>query len=131
MHGPCGDMNDKCVCMRKGICSKHFPKSVQDTTTIDENGFALYRHRDNGHRVFKNGHYLDNRHVVPYNMTLLKKFQGHINVEWCNKTQVMKYLFKYVTKGPDFSNVVFERANAESNDDHASASDGVDEIKEY
>ena len=43
----------------------------------------------------------------------------------------MKYLLKYVTKGLDFSKVVLERANAESNDDHASASDGVDEIKEY
>ena len=52
---------------------------------------------------------IDNRHGVPYNMAMLKKFQGHINVEWCNKTQVMKYLFKYVTKGADYSKVMLER----------------------
>ena len=109
MHGPCGEMNDKCVCMKKGVCSKYFPKDFRDTTVIDDNGFALYRRRDDGRRVYKNGHYLDNRHVVPYNMAMLKKFQGHINVEWCNKTQVMKYLFKYVTKGADYSKVMLER----------------------
>jgi hypothetical protein len=67
--------------MKKGLCSKHFPKEFQPETIIDENGFALYRHRNNGRRVFKNGQWLDNRLVVPYNMTLLKKYQGHMNVE--------------------------------------------------
>ena len=94
MHGPCGKLNDKCVCMQKGICSKHFPKEFQPETTIDENGFALYRRRKNGRFIYKNGKSLENRWVVPYNMALLKKYQAHINVEWCNKTQVMKYLFK-------------------------------------
>ena len=26
LHGPCGEMNDKCICMKKGCCSKYFPK---------------------------------------------------------------------------------------------------------
>lgn len=34
-------------------------------------------------------------------MKLLKKFDAHINVEWCNKTNLLKYLFKYLTKGHD------------------------------
>jgi hypothetical protein len=61
MHGPCGELNDKCVCMKDGKCSKHFPKKIQNETTFDEHGFALYRRRDNGRTVYKNGHYLDNR----------------------------------------------------------------------
>ncbi|XP_024313446.1 uncharacterized protein LOC112270036 [Brachypodium distachyon] len=51
----------------------------------------------------------DNRLVVPYNMTLLKRYQAHINVEWCTRSEVLKYLFKYVTKGTDRANVVFRR----------------------
>ncbi|KAM0840854.1 hypothetical protein ACQ4PT_059380 [Festuca glaucescens] len=131
MHGPCGELNDKCVCMKENTCSKHFPKEFREETIIDEHGFALYRRRRDGRTVYKNGHYLDNRWVVPYNMAMLKKYQAHLNVEWCNKTQVMKYLFKYVTKGPDFSNVYLQRAKA-----NCSAADGsdpppVDEVNEY
>ena len=111
----------------KGCCSKYFPKEFKESTIIDEHGFALYRRRDDGRTVYKNGHYLDNRHVVPYNMAILKKFQGHINVEWCNKTQVMKYLFKYVTKGADYSKVVLERLESSGATGYLS----VDEVKEY
>lgn len=131
MHGLCGKMNDKCVCMKKGCCSKYFPKEFRDETVIDENVFALYRRRDNGHLFYKNGHCLDNRWVVPYNMAMLKRCQGHINVEWCNKTQVMKYLFKYVTKGADYSKVLLERSKGKSNLDEMGDGGPIDEVKEY
>ncbi|KAM0868724.1 hypothetical protein ACQ4PT_041140 [Festuca glaucescens] len=127
MHGPCGEDSPKCPCMKDGLCSKKFPKPFQDETSIDESGFPDYRRRDNGCFVMKNKVRLDNRHVVPYNMALLKIFQAHLNVEWCNKTHVIKYLYKYVTKGPDYSKTLFERIkNAGDPDDG-----GIDEIEEY
>ena len=85
MDGPCGKDNPKCPCMKNGKCSKGFPKSFQEETTIDENGFAIYKRPNNGRFVQKGGIRLDNRWVAPYNPYLLKKFQAHINVEWCNK----------------------------------------------
>lgn len=85
--------------MKNDVCSKHYPKSFQDETSIDAQGFAIYRHRNDGRYITKNVHRLDNRYVVPYNIYLLKKYQAHISTEWCNKTRVVKYLFKYCHKG--------------------------------
>ena len=127
MHGPCGEDNPKCPCMKDGLCSKKFPKEFQEETSIDDKGFPVYRRLDNGSFIMKNKVRLDNRHVVPYNMALLKKYQAHLNVEWCNKTHVIKYLYKYVTKGADMSKTLFSRIK--NPDDPTDG--GVDEIEEY
>lgn len=102
---------------------KEFPKPLQNETTVDENGFLVYRQRDNGWFFMKNKVRLDNRHVVPYNMYLLKKFQAHLNVEMCNQTHFIKYLYKHVTKGPAFSKTLFERTKR--------GGEEIDEIEEY
>jgi hypothetical protein len=54
---------------------KKFPKSFKDETSIDESGFPVYRRRNNGRFIIKNKVRLDNRHVVPYNMALLKNIK--------------------------------------------------------
>ena len=97
----CGDANKKCPCIKDNECSKNFPKSLQDETIVDDIGFTIYRRRNDGRHVLKNGGRLDNKNVVPYNMDLLQKYNAHINVERCNKSNMIKYLFKYVTKGSD------------------------------
>ena len=72
IHGPCGDDIKKCPCMKDNKCSKNFPKSFQDETITDDFGFTIYKRRNDGRHVVKNGVKLDNRNVVPYNMDLLK-----------------------------------------------------------
>ena len=101
MHGPCGEATTKSPCMMDNRCTKHFPKRYNVDTTIDEDGFPVYRRRDNGRKIKKGGAMLDNRFVVPYNRNLLVKFQAHINVEWCNRSRSIKYLFKYIRKDDD------------------------------
>lgn len=61
MHGPCGEANIKTPCMTKDGCSKHFRKNLCADTTIDQNGFPLYRRRDDQRLVEKNGVKSDNR----------------------------------------------------------------------
>ncbi|XP_074371907.1 uncharacterized protein LOC141712757 isoform X3 [Apium graveolens] len=108
MHGPCGTANPKCPCMSNGQCTKHYPKSFRDATTLDDDGYTIYR-RDMKITVECNGIHLDNRHVVPYHRGLLVKYQGHINVEWCNRSLSIKYLFKYIGKGPDTATIRLEQ----------------------
>jgi hypothetical protein len=101
MHGPCGEANHKSVYMIDGKCSKHFPKMFSQETTVDEEGYPVYRRKNDGRIVQKDSVQLDNRYVVPYNRDLIVKYQAHINVEWCNKSRSIKYLFKYIHKGDD------------------------------
>ncbi|XP_019240003.1 PREDICTED: uncharacterized protein LOC109219999 [Nicotiana attenuata] len=122
MHGPCGEHNHHCPCMKQGKCTKHFPKKFNDRTTFDADGFPIYKRRNTGTQVKKNGVLLDNRYVVPYNKNLIVKFGAHINVELCNYSRSVKYLFKYVNKGSDRATTTVECTDTAVE---------IDEIKRY
>lgn len=48
VHGPYGNANPKCPCMVDDKCSKKFPKSFNEVTTFDNNGYPIYGRMDNG-----------------------------------------------------------------------------------
>ncbi|XP_035845744.1 uncharacterized protein LOC118492079 [Helianthus annuus] len=126
IHGPCGAANLSCPCMVDNKCSKRFPKKFSDHTIIDSSGFPVYRRRDSGHTVMKKGVQLDNRSIVPYNKGLLKRYQAHINVEWCNQAGSIKYIFKYINKGPDRATAVLYTDSTGTSNQKIN-----DEIKQY
>jgi hypothetical protein len=141
LYGPCSANNQNSPCMKDGSCSKHNPKPFRSETSFDSEGYPLYRRRDNEIVARKGSVYLENRYVVPHNLDVLKKYQCHINVEACNKTYLVKYLFKYVNKGYDCALVGFHGSNnyvvqsqtgpVGNSIDVPLQQNGIDEIEEY
>ncbi|XP_065314115.1 uncharacterized protein LOC135923348 [Gordionus sp. m RMFG-2023] len=104
IHGPFGIFNPKSPCMENGICTKKFPKDFQMETRPNIDGYPYYKRRDNGITILS-GKPTDNRYVIPYNRYLMLKFNAHINVEICTSIKSVKYIFKYIYKGYNCTNV--------------------------
>jgi hypothetical protein len=104
-------------------CTKDFPKEFNSETIVDEEGFPVYKRSDDGRHIKKGKIEVDNTDVVPYNRDLLVEFQSHINVEWCNMSRSVKYLFKYIHKGVDYVCGILKEKGLKD--------DQVDEIKKY
>ena len=126
IHGPCDVLRQNSLCMANGRCTKHYPKKFSASTIVDKDGYPIYVRHDNGRTVNKNGIDLDNRFVVLHNRQLLMKYYAHINVEWCNQSRSIKYLFKYVHKGHDCVTASFYQSV-----DKDGNKKEVDEIKIY
>jgi hypothetical protein len=101
IHGPCGPARQNSPCMRDGICRKKFPKPYEMETRFDSEGRVYYKRSRTADVVLKNDVALDSAYVVPYNPMLCKVFNAHINVEYRGWSMLIKYLFKYISKGPD------------------------------
>ncbi|KAG5565923.1 hypothetical protein RHGRI_001745 [Rhododendron griersonianum] len=111
VHGPCGAQNPHAACMEKGKCTKRYPRDFVETTTMDKNGYPIYRRCDDGKVYIVRGHEVDNRDVVPYNPHLSKMFSCHINVEVCAGMRCVKYIHKYIYKGYNRTTMVLGSAN--------------------
>ncbi|KAJ9553601.1 hypothetical protein OSB04_017646 [Centaurea solstitialis] len=108
-----------------------FPKKYASHTFFDDKGHVHYRRRQTNVYTTKHQYNLDNRYVVPYNRELLLAFQAHINVEYCGWSMLIKYLFKYISKGTDRIFARVSRPIGESSDLAGPSQQPVDEIQNY
>lgn len=67
VHGPCGARNPQAPCMENGRCTKRYPRAFAGSTTMDQDGYPIYRRRDNERKYVVRRQEVDNRDVVPYN----------------------------------------------------------------
>ena len=67
IYGPCSILNLNALCMKDGKCSKRYPRNFQPITTLNKEGYPVYRRREDGRTVKVNEIELDNRWIVPYN----------------------------------------------------------------
>ncbi|XP_074277057.1 uncharacterized protein LOC141600710 [Silene latifolia] len=126
LHGPCGKEKLSSPCMVGENCSKHYPKPCTERTTVDGEGYPIYKRSKKGVTVKKDDVPIGNEFVIPYNAQLLLKYRAHINVEWCNQSRSIKYLFKYINKGSD--RVTMQSSYMRRNEDDPGR---FDEIKRY
>jgi len=113
-------------------CTKHYPTNFCDDTIIEANDFVRYRYRDDGKSVTIRGKNIDNRWVVPYNLDLCAKYDAHINVERSAQQKVIKYLHKYMHKGPDrATNVIQDNVQNTNNGRDPHHYEVVDDIDQY
>lgn len=142
LHGPCGPENSHRACMQggSGFCRFGYPKDCLSTTQLSDDGYPLYRRLppEEGGNVFET--YRNNKKVVftnadvvPYNKYLLRRFNCHINVEYCYSIQAIKYTIKYINKGPDQATISVEKSNNAPGDTVGNDDDDQpkDEILEY
>ncbi|KAB2619505.1 hypothetical protein D8674_015374 [Pyrus ussuriensis x Pyrus communis] len=83
IHGPCGIHNPLSPCMKNGSCKRK--RGNRLPVSLNRQGNIM----------------VDNSWVIPYNPWLLLRYDCHINVEICASIKSVKYLYKYVYKGPD------------------------------
>ena len=109
IHGPCGQWNCDSPCMIDRKCSKDYPKQLRQDTCFTDNSYPLYRRRVEDapgspmSKTIRGGLNvsLNNAWVVPYNPYILLRYNAHINLEIVCAVSSVKYLYKYLEKGPD------------------------------
>ncbi|GJU06614.1 DNA helicase [Tanacetum coccineum] len=131
VHGPCGPADPTATCMKENVCSKKFPKKFNNETFFDKDGYVHYRRRNTSVEVTRRGMDLDNSYTVPYNQQLCLTFHAHINVEYCGWSMLIKYLFKYISKGTDRVVAQITRPVGESSEPPDRSAIHVDEIQNF
>lgn len=129
VHSPCGSGLKTPVCLKSQV-QQIFSQEVLRANCDWWRWVPNCKRRDTGLAIKRKGIELDNQYIVPYNGNLLVRFNAHINIEACNHSRSIKYLVKYISKGPDQVTVVVEKDGQQLNKVHDQENAKLDEIKQ-
>ncbi|XP_071739627.1 uncharacterized protein [Rutidosis leptorrhynchoides] len=113
LHGPCGGRHMDAPCIIDKKCSNISPNHIMQKPLLMKKDTLII-----GAETTESQY-------------LLLKYNAHINVEWCNRSRAIKYLFKYLNKGPDRATIVIQENMIPNDDSTAANVIHVDEIKNY
>ena len=109
IHNDCQANPAECMCcQRTGRCRWKFPHPFSEATTwTDHELYPKYKRSraPNEWEYMPNGRVVTNEWVASYNPWLIEKYDCHLNVEVCASLEAVRYLYKYIYKGPDRANV--------------------------
>ncbi|GJR22026.1 hypothetical protein Tco_0970553 [Tanacetum coccineum] len=105
------------------------PCAIYNKVSKKSNGHTHHRRRDTGVHVMKGESKLDNCNVVPYNCTLCLAVEVHIYVQYCGWSMLIKYLFKYISKGPN--RILTKISNSNESTTMKGNRPHIDEIQNY
>jgi len=83
---------------------KRLSKTFAEQTKQRIDSYHVYKHRNDGRFIPLQQDanvFVNNSFVFPYNLWLLLKYDYYIIVEGCSSIKSIKYLYKYVYKGPN------------------------------
>ncbi|GJX97177.1 DNA helicase [Tanacetum coccineum] len=93
--------------------------------------FELMMHGPCGAAKMSAPYMKDNICVVPYNRALILAFEAHINVEYYGWSMLIKYLFKYNSKGIDIIFALVSKPLGESSNIPGPSRPPIEKIQNY
>jgi hypothetical protein len=111
VHGPCGELNPTAPCIVDGQCTKGFPCPFREETQLNTKDYPEYHTPNDGCQYKVGNHWVNNSWIIPYNAWLLAHYNCHINVQTSVSFAALKYITKYIHKGPDQATVRVEDGN--------------------
>ncbi|KAE8184431.1 hypothetical protein CF328_g7858, partial [Tilletia controversa] len=88
-----GTPNERSRCQKDGKCTFGFPQPLSDLTYVDPNTHrVIYRRRQEQDRM-----------IAQYCPDLLLLWEGHCHIDLAMSAHTFVYMFKYISKGPDYA----------------------------
>nr|GEX18439.1 hypothetical protein [Tanacetum cinerariifolium] len=89
LHGPCGKDNGAETCNVERKCSKHFPKPFYAETVIDQDGYPIYKRRDDKENVQQG------QGMTEQKVTVVDEIKNYLNYRYLAPCKAVWRIFSF------------------------------------